>query len=113
MDKGSLPLMHGPVNSPEAERRLEAQSRASVENSPAQKDKPVSPVKAEQSRQETEAPTANRVRLADVNLKFQVDPETQEVTVLILDRATRKVIRTIPAEEIKKIRPGELFDFSS
>jgi uncharacterized FlaG/YvyC family protein len=41
-------------------------------------------------------------------LKFQVDQKTNEVTVLILDRSTHKVVRTIPPEEMKNMDPGKL-----
>lgn len=46
--------------------------------------------------------------LVDISLKFQVDAETQDVTILILDRASRRVVRTIPPEEMSSLDPGEL-----
>ena len=46
--------------------------------------------------------------MTDLSLKFQVDAETRDVTILLLDRATRKVVRTIPPDEMQKIDPGEL-----
>jgi len=51
--------------------------------------------------------------LSDVRLKFQVDPETKDVTVLVLDKASKKVIRTIPPEDIRKLNEGELFELAS
>ena len=51
--------------------------------------------------------------LSDVRLKFQVDPETNDVTVLVLDKASKKVIRTIPAEDIKKLNEGDLFGLTA
>ncbi len=47
-------------------------------------------------------------QMADVHLKFVIDAETKDVTILILDRTSRKVVRTIPPEEMAKIDPGEL-----
>jgi len=37
-----------------------------------------------------------------------IDAETKDVTILILDRASRKVVRTIPPEEMAELDPGEL-----
>jgi uncharacterized FlaG/YvyC family protein len=51
--------------------------------------------------------------LSDVRLKFQVDPETQHVTVLVVDKASKKIIRTIPAEDIQKMNKGDLFELST
>lgn len=50
--------------------------------------------------------------LSEVRLHFKVDPVTHEVTVLVLDRTTRKVIRTIPPEELAKLQQGELLELT-
>ncbi|NPV87549.1 MAG: hypothetical protein HPY45_16250 [Anaerolineae bacterium] len=47
----------------------------------------------------------------DTSLKFRVDAEKHEVTILIVDRATDKVIATIPPEAIKDLPPGELLNY--
>lgn len=47
----------------------------------------------------------------DTSLKFRVDAEKREVTILIVDRATDKVIATIPPEAIKDLPPGELLNY--
>lgn len=51
--------------------------------------------------------------LSDVRLKFQVNPETNHVTVLVLDKSSKKVIRTIPAEDLSKFHEGELFELTT
>jgi uncharacterized FlaG/YvyC family protein len=48
--------------------------------------------------------------LNDLAIKFKVDPETNEVTLLILDKQSQKVVRTIPAEEMEKLKPGDLLE---
>jgi uncharacterized FlaG/YvyC family protein len=45
---------------------------------------------------------------SDISLKFMVDDDTNQITVLVLDRSTEKVIRTIPAEEMNKLSSGDL-----
>jgi len=46
----------------------------------------------------------------NVRLKFEVDSKTKEVKVLILDPASHKVIRTIPADELKNFREGDMVE---
>jgi uncharacterized FlaG/YvyC family protein len=46
----------------------------------------------------------------DLTLKFKIDEETNDVTIVMVDRETRKVVRTIPPEEMTKLDPGELIE---
>ncbi len=46
--------------------------------------------------------------LGDVSLKFKIDEDTHDVTVLIVDNESKKIVRTIPPEEMAKINAGEL-----
>jgi uncharacterized FlaG/YvyC family protein len=48
--------------------------------------------------------------LLDTSLKFMVNAETKSVTLLILDRASHKVVRTIPPEDMNKLDPGEVLN---
>lgn len=48
--------------------------------------------------------------LADVSLKFQIDAKTNDVTIFILDKVSRQVVRTIPPDDMKKMGPGELLE---
>lgn len=49
-------------------------------------------------------------RTSDVVLRFNVDRETHEVTVYIMDRASRQIIRTIPPDELSKLNAGDLIE---
>jgi len=71
----------------------------------------------QQTKQTTESSDENLGRtplnnLTNTALRFQVDDKTNEVTIMIVDKASDKVMRTIPPEAIKKIPPGELFEFT-
>jgi uncharacterized FlaG/YvyC family protein len=46
--------------------------------------------------------------LGEVSLKFEIDSETHDVTILLLDRTSQRVVRTIPPDEMSKLNPGEL-----
>lgn len=45
-------------------------------------------------------------------LRFQVNPETNDLLVMVVDRETNKVINTIPPEAIKDIPVGDLMQYS-
>ena len=45
---------------------------------------------------------------SDTFLKFMVDKKTNDVTVYIVDRATHKVMRSIPPTEVNNLRAGDL-----
>ncbi|MBI3761193.1 MAG: flagellar protein FlaG [Chloroflexi bacterium] len=46
----------------------------------------------------------------DVRLRFKIDPKTNEVTVLLVDVASRRVVRTIPPDELRTLVEKELVD---
>ncbi len=68
------------------------------------------------SRVETPAPenkpevTASKPQvIADnVSLKFIVDNESNNITVLVLDKSSNKIIRAIPPEELNNFKEGDL-----
>jgi uncharacterized FlaG/YvyC family protein len=68
--------------------------------------------RAEENQRATKAETApaadSQKSMSQFSLKFQVDQKTNDVTILILDRDSRKVVRTIPPEDMNKMAPGEL-----
>lgn len=48
--------------------------------------------------------------LRDLRLQFRVDPETNDIVVLMIDRATRRVVRAIPPQELAKFDKGQLLE---
>ncbi len=72
--------------------RLNEQSKAVK---PTSKDKPAaSPVKS----------------VGDIQLKFQVNEETKQVTVYVVDRESKRVIRSIPPDELNNLQAGDLVE---
>jgi uncharacterized FlaG/YvyC family protein len=45
-------------------------------------------------------------------LKFQVDDKTKQVTVMIVDKESGKVVKTIPSEALRDIPAGKLLQYS-
>lgn len=101
----SSPYSHSPGE-------LSPSSSASVSGSasghvPVQKSaEPVSEIKSEQKNVTELKPILTAG--SDISLKFMVDDDTNQITVLVLDRSTDKVIRSIPADEMNKLSSGEL-----
>lgn len=72
-------------------------------------------VKGQRSQSPEKSESASNVEpkalprpLGDVSLKFEIDSETHDVTILLLDRTSQRVVRTIPPDEMAKLNPGEL-----
>ena len=85
--------------------------RAAVEltgslNSPKQEKKPASA-----SSQPAKAAQANSA-YAQTRLQFQVDAKSNDVIILIRDKESDKVVRTIPADAIKNLPPGQILQKS-
>ncbi len=51
--------------------------------------------------------------LSNVSIHFRVDQETNDVTIFIVDRKSRKVLRSIPANELEKLKIGELLKLTA
>jgi uncharacterized FlaG/YvyC family protein len=87
-------------------------SRAGIEligslNRPEPKQKPA--VK----QQEAKAAYSSAANNGATRLQFRVDDKTNDVTIMIMDKATDKVVRTIPPEAIKDIPVGQLMEYST
>jgi uncharacterized FlaG/YvyC family protein len=50
---------------------------------------------------------------AEVSLHFRVDNETRDVTVFVVDRQSKRVLRSIPANELAKLQVGELLKLTA
>jgi len=46
----------------------------------------------------------------DLRLQFRIDPQTNDIVVLMIDRATRRVVRAIPPQELSKFDKGQLLE---
>jgi uncharacterized FlaG/YvyC family protein len=93
--------MMNPIN------RIVAETASSV-SQPTQTARPTEKYAA--AEQKTAANQAKP--FASTRLQFRMDEKTNEVTIMIVDKASDKVIRTIPPEAIKDLPTGELLQYS-
>jgi uncharacterized FlaG/YvyC family protein len=68
------------------------------------------PEQGQDAKLEVKADEASSNKLSNIRLKFRVNDETNEITILVLDQASKEVIRTIPADEMAKMHPGDLLN---
>jgi len=47
---------------------------------------------------------------ANVHLQFKIDPATNDITVIVMDRESEQIIRTIPPEELSDLVEGDLLE---
>lgn len=51
--------------------------------------------------------------LKEVELKFVPDEESNQITVYVVDKESRNILRSIPPEEIGKLDAGDLLELAA
>ncbi len=51
-----------------------------------------------------------KLECEDIGLRFQLNEETRQVMVYVINRATQKVIRAIPQEKLINLQASDLLD---
>jgi uncharacterized FlaG/YvyC family protein len=69
------------------------------------------PVENKVEEKKPEPPKHPALLSGDVSLRFLVDDDTHAITILVVDRESKKVIRSIPPEEMGSFQGGNLFDY--
>jgi len=62
------------------------------------------------SPQDAEKATLPLTTMADVILKFKVNEETRNITLYVIDRESKRVLRSIPPEEMNKLQAGDILE---
>lgn len=50
---------------------------------------------------------------SNVSIHFRLDDKTNELTVFVVDRKTKRVLRSIPASEMHKLQAGDLLKLTA
>lgn len=87
------------------------------ETSAAEKAAVTRPTAPDEAEKTSERPPEQKTQLpvsqSDVVLKFQVNEDTNEITVFLVDRASKQVLRSIPPDEVTKLKAGDLLKLSA
>ena len=51
-----------------------------------------------------------KLECEDIGLRFQLNEETRQVIVYVINRATQKVIRAIPQEKLINLQASDMLD---
>jgi uncharacterized FlaG/YvyC family protein len=96
-----------PISSIDIDRQVEqaVQLQTAPQSKPAAQPKQAEPRVEEKKTQEAKS---SPIMTADVQLKFIVDGKSNNITVLVVDRANQRVIRAIPPEELNQFKEGDL-----
>lgn len=68
---------------------------------------------SEKSTRRAEAEKAQANPLANIAIHFNVDEETNRLIVVVTERESGRVIRTIPASEFEKLHAGDLLKLTA
>jgi uncharacterized FlaG/YvyC family protein len=71
------------------------------------------PTDANRSTQKPEQGTDFAKNLANISIHFNVDNETNRLIVVVTERKSGRVIRTIPASELEKMQAGDLLKLTA
>jgi uncharacterized FlaG/YvyC family protein len=64
-------------------------------------------------QQQTEHEPAPISGASNVSVHFRVNDDTHELTVFVVDRENKKVLRTIPASEFPKLNAGDILQLTA
>ncbi len=87
----------------------EAADPSTAVNAASQPEKAKTAPPARPEKSEEKPPDASLpVTTSDILMKFNVDEKTHDITIYLIDRASKSIIRTIPANEVNKLKAGDL-----
>ena len=101
----SITAVSGTLPKAQVKTQVKAPVKAPVE---ASADHDVSP---KQLENETEQSTS--ISSSNVSVHFRVNDDTNELTVFVVDRENKKVLRTIPASEFSKLNAGDILQLTA
>ena len=68
---------------------------------------------ANKSSKQVEEVSHQAGSVSNVSIHFRLDDKTNELTVFVVDRKTKRVLRSIPANELHKLQAGELLKLTA
>jgi len=100
-----------PVQTRPTPQTQTAQNTAAAQaNTTAARPKPQVEARPASEDKRTTLPISND---SNVSLLFRVDEKTNETTIYLVDRESKKVLRTIPPGELAKLSAGEILKLTA
>lgn len=70
-------------------------------------------IDVDRTTKQAEVEKAQEKHLANISIHFNVDEETNRLVVIVSERETGRIIRTIPASEFEKLQAGDLLKLTA
>jgi uncharacterized FlaG/YvyC family protein len=80
---------------------------------PVQVESAATPKQKEKPQVQAERVPDQNSSLSNISIHFRVDDKTNDVTVFLVDRISKKVLRSIPASEMQKLQAGDLLKLTA
>lgn len=68
---------------------------------------------SEKSTKQIETESEQAKNVSNVSIHFEVNDETKQLTIFVVDKKSKRVIRSIPASELSKLQAGELLKLTA
>lgn len=107
------------INAISTIRSVESSGVLSRTSAPVQQDSPPTPlpdkaqVQNKTLKQTESAPVALVSNDSNVGLRFRVNAKTKDITVFVVDRNSKRILRSIPADELAKMQAGDLLKLTA
>ena len=67
----------------------------------------------DRSPKQAEEASSQAKNVSNVSIHFRLDDKTHELTLFVVDRKSKRVLRSIPASELHKLKAGELLKLTA
>jgi uncharacterized FlaG/YvyC family protein len=68
---------------------------------------------SEKSTKQIENESDQTKSVSNVSIHFEVDDETNQLTIFVVDKQSKRVLRSIPTSELSKLQAGELLKLTA
>lgn len=106
-------MSDSPINPINSVHQVDPGVRAQAEllaRTAARTESPGQPEPAAKPATEAPSPANNTAHIA---LQFRIDNQTNQLTVFVVDRASKRVLRSIPANELYELQAGDLLKLTA
>jgi uncharacterized FlaG/YvyC family protein len=104
---GAIPSLQGRPESAAAKQA--AQTPGQTETVVVQKHSPQKAEEQKKAAAEAQAKKDLPIQNMDkVTIRFAIDDKTKSITVYVIDKVSRRVVRAIPPEDLNKMQAGDL-----
>ncbi len=103
---GAIPSLQGRVEQTAAKQGAQAPDQVELTAQSQVALKQNDQKKSADTQAKSDLPISNKT--GNLTIRFSVDEKTKDVTLFIIDKASKRVLRSIPSEDLNKMQAGDL-----